>query len=367
MATDDTATRERAPASALPGDFGRLFDAVPVPIMLIDGGRVIVAANMACRDVFGPGVVGSGLALVIRHPDALATIEQAIATGKAGEREFSIAGARARSYLLGVGPVAAGTELAGVAVLSFHDTTATRQAEQMRADFVANVSHELRTPLSSLVGFIETLRGPAAGDGEARERFLAIMAKEADRMSRLVGDLLSLSRIELDEHVAPRDTVDLAAVLEGVVSALEGRARERGIALTTRIPHPLPRVTGDQDQLTQVFQNIVDNAIKYGREKTPVTISVTPARRPPETGATGLSVAVVDHGDGIPRQHMPRLTERFYRVDNARSRALGGTGLGLAIVKHIVSRHRGTLAIDSEEGAGTTVTVNLPVAAADGE
>jgi two-component system phosphate regulon sensor histidine kinase PhoR len=252
-----------------------------------------------------------------------------------------------------------------VAILALADVTANRRGEQMRADFIANVSHELRTPLASLIGFIETLRGPARDDPAAHARFLAIMHDQAARMSRLVSDLLSLSRIELDEHRPPTGHVDLARVLAAVSDALRPQAAERGIKIVLDLAADLPAVPGDEDQLAQVFQNLVVNAIQYAGANTEVTMRAHLASPAPnQVGGPGgaIAVAVIDRGEGIERRHLPRLTERFYRVDAARSRAVGGTGLGLAIVKHVMSRHRGALAIESEPGKGSTFTVYLPVA-----
>ncbi|MBF0394790.1 MAG: PAS domain-containing sensor histidine kinase, partial [Alphaproteobacteria bacterium] len=237
--------------------------------------------------------------------------------------------------------------------------------ERMRADFVANASHELRTPLASLLGFVETLRGPARDDAEARERFLAIMHEQGTRMARLIEDLLSLSRIEMNEHSQPRGEVDLDRVLALVVETLEMKARARGMRIALDVPDDLPPVTGDADELAQVFQNLIDNAVKYGAEGSVVEVTVGHAATAPPAlirrlPAGIVSVTVRDHGDGIAREHIPRLTERFFRIDTARSRKMGGTGLGLAIVKHIVSRHRGVLAVDSEPGQGSVFTVHLP-------
>jgi two-component system phosphate regulon sensor histidine kinase PhoR len=228
----------------------------------------------------------------------------------------------------------------------------------MRADFVANASHELRTPLSALSGFIETLESGAGEDTQTRKRFLGIMGEQAGRMSRLVNDLLSLSRIEMHEHAAPTEQVDVEGIVRSVADALQFRARDRKISINVEIGPNLPRVTGDAEELTQVVQNLTDNAIKYGRPDTDVTIGVRAA--PGE----GVAIAVSDKGEGIPREHLPRLTERFYRVDAARSREMGGTGLGLAIVKHVVNRHRGRLAVDSTIGQGSVFTVTLPGAKA---
>jgi two-component system phosphate regulon sensor histidine kinase PhoR len=248
----------------------------------------------------------------------------------------------------------------GRAVVVLSDRTRERAVERMRADFVANVSHELRTPLTSLIGFIDTLRGPAADDPPAQQRFLGIMAEQAGRMNRLIDDLLSLSRIELIEHQPPSGTVGLNELVARLVAGFEPRLKERSVTLDLRLPSNVPAVIGDADQLTQLLQNLLDNAVKYGREGGTVRLDVAAA----PSGRPGVTVTVADQGAGIPREHLPRLTERFYRVDTSRSRAAGGTGLGLAIVKHIVNRHRGQLSIESEEGIGTTVSVWLPQAVA---
>jgi two-component system phosphate regulon sensor histidine kinase PhoR len=234
----------------------------------------------------------------------------------------------------------------------------------MRADFVANASHELRTPLASLTGFIDTLRGHAKDDPEAQERFLGIMAEQATRMRRLIDDLLSLTRIELNEHVRPAGSVNVSDVVEEVANALSPMAAAANIQLDLVEPSSLPNVAGDREELFQVFQNLVDNAIKYGRPQTAITVELGTRRAGPgEPGPSpAVYIAVSDRGEGIAREHLPRLTERFYRVDVRRSRAIGGTGLGLAIVKHIVNRHRGRLAIESKVGEGSTFTVYLPLA-----
>ena len=237
----------------------------------------------------------------------------------------------------------------------------------MRADFIANAGHELKTPLAALIGFIETLLGPARDDDAARERFMTIMHEQARRMARLVDDLLSLSRIELNEHVAPTDRVALAPVIEEVARGLELRAAERGIRIVHRLPPDLPEVQGERDELVQVFQNLLDNAIKYARPHSEITITGSLGPDSASGTASGTAsaqvrVAVADQGEGIAGEHLPRLTERFYRIDTARSRELGGTGLGLAIVKHLVNRHRGRIEIASRLGQGSTFTVCLRAA-----
>jgi two-component system phosphate regulon sensor histidine kinase PhoR len=295
------------------------------------------------------------LAASLRNPAVLAAADAVLRGEAARVVEFSLT-VPVERWLSARFARIHGPSLDGaVAVLTLHDITALKRAEQMRADFIANAGHELKTPLASLTGFVETLRGPARDDAVARERFLGIMQEQSERMGRLVDDLLSLSRIELNEHVAPTDRIALAPVIEHVADTLELRAADRRMQLALAIPDDLPAVLGDPDELTQVFQNLLDNAIKYGRPATDISVAAS--------GERGfVRVAVADRGDGIPAEHLPRLTERFYRVDTARSRELGGTGLGLAVVKHILNRHRGRLEIDSVLGQGSTFTVWLRAA-----
>jgi two-component system phosphate regulon sensor histidine kinase PhoR len=249
-------------------------------------------------------------------------------------------------------------------LLVLHDLTAAKRAEQMRVDFVANASHELKTPLASLSGFIETLRGPARDDAAARENFLSIMEEQATRMKRLINDLLSLSRIELNEHVVPNDKVDLAGVVNDVVDGIAPIAAQNGVAINIACPEDLPFVIGARHELFQVFQNLIDNAVKYGRAGGKVDVTLSVEREPQDDGTTRTFIRtdVRDYGPGIPREHVPRLTERFYRVDPDKSRREGGTGLGLAIVKHIVNRHQGEFEIESRVGEGATFSVKIPVA-----
>ena len=353
-----------------------ILEALHDPLVLVDSERQALRANAAARALFGEKVGGRDLAASLRNPTVLEAVDAVLGGSPSRIVEFSLPVPVERMFEVRVTPFqrrAPGS--ARMAILTLHDITTIRRSEQMRADFIANASHELRTPLSSLLGFIETLRGPARDDLEAHERFLGIMHDQASRMSRLVNDLLSLSRIELDEHMPPAGRVDVPACVQGVIDSLELKAASRRITLRLEAPDDLPAAVGDGDQLTQVFINLISNAVKYTREDTEVTVTVALSdgaaglgtalplhgrRAPP--GPT-LAVAVADRGEGIARTHLPRLTERFYRVDAARSRAMGGTGLGLAIVKHIVNRHRGRLTIDSEVGVGSTFTVYLPVAA----
>jgi two-component system phosphate regulon sensor histidine kinase PhoR len=263
-------------------------------------------------------------------------------------------------------------------VVVLRDETDARRTERMRADFLANASHELRTPLASLAGFIETLRTHARDDAEARERFLEIMAEQANRMARLVDDLLSLSRIELNEHIPPAGKVDLARTVEDVSDALRPVTAARDVRILTEVAVGPTTVIGDRDQLVQVIQNLVDNAVKYTGRGGQVRVQLaavanSEAARAPSRSGIGLSLLspdvsdaqayvvlrVTDQGPGIARQHLPRLSERFYRVEGQRT---GGTGLGLAIVKHVVNRHRGGLIVESAEGEGATFSVYLPMA-----
>jgi two-component system phosphate regulon sensor histidine kinase PhoR len=243
-------------------------------------------------------------------------------------------------------------------VLFFRDLTSARRLEAMRTDFVANASHELRTPLASLLGFVETLQGPARNDTVARERFLDIMRQQAQRMTRLIDDLLSLSRIEMRLHVHPTTSVDLVAIARHMVETLAPLAKDRGLEILADLPARPVLVLGDRDELLRLLENLITNAVKYGEGGGKVEISLASMKT--TEGHPQAVLSVRDFGPGIAPEHLPRLTERFYRVDVEQSRQKGGTGLGLAIVKHIVNRHRGSLDIDSEPGAGARFVVTLP-------
>ncbi|MBM3565311.1 MAG: PAS domain-containing protein [Alphaproteobacteria bacterium] len=337
-----------------------LLDGLPDPVLLVDSRRTLVAVNRAARALFIGPMVGNDLAVALRHPAALAAVDAVLGGADVREAEIGLPAPGSPSYQLIVAAVG-GDDRPG-AVVTLRDLTAIRNTERMRADFIANVSHELRSPLAALLGFIETLKGPARDDVAAREKFLDIMHVEASRMARLIDDLLSLSRVELEEHVPPRETVDLGVVIEGTFELLAMRAAERNVTLRLEGAESAPKVLGDSDQLFQVFRNLVENAIRYGRADSTVTVTLQAVARIPERSGPGVAATVIDQGEGIPPDALPRLTERFYRVDKARSKTLGSTGLGLAIVKHIVGRHRGRLTIDSRIGHGSRFTVFLPVA-----
>ncbi len=341
-----------------------LLAALPDPLLIVDADRRLVIGNAAAREAFGATHAGRDIALSVRHPVVLNAVDAVLGKDESPAVTIELAAPVRRSFSLTIKRLAS-DDSRPLLLLLFRDITVTARAEEIRADLVANVSHELRSPLSSLLGFVETLKGPARDDEAARERFLDIMEAEAARMASLIDDLLSLSRVEINEHIQPDEPVDLQPILRSTIDTLAGAASRKDVTFRIDAPDGLQPVAGDVDQLRQVFQNLIDNAVKYGREGTEVAISVRAEPRMRETGVPGIAVAVRDHGDGIAPEHLPRLTERFYRVDKGRSRRLGGTGLGLAIVKHIVSRHRGYLTVDSERGGGTTFTVVLPEMAKD--
>ena len=347
-----------------------IIDSLPDALLAVDRDGLVVESNQSARDLLGTGLRDRHIGLSLRQPDALAAIDKGLASDTLVELEITLLAPGERFFAMLVLPINSltdrethptlGADIEGGAIVVLHDVTAQKKAEQLRADFVSNASHELRTPLASLVGFIETLQTSANDDAEARGKFLDIMARESGRMSRLVDDLLSLSRIEMDEHVRPRGVVDLRQVIVSVVEALEFRAADRHISLEMDLPDGMAPVQGDHDQLIQVIQNLTDNAIKYGDQDSVVMIRAYDVPRVPETGGPGLAVEIINKGEVIPPEHLPRLTDRFYRVDPARSRVLGSTGLGLAIVKHIVSRHRGELSFESNAVRGTVATVAIP-------
>ena len=356
--------RERAEAAeARLAAAEAVIAAVPDPLILLDERRRIVRANTAAAALVGGLSPPCDLATVLRNPAVLTAADAVLRGDPARIVEFTLTVPVERQLRARFARVDRLTLDGAVAVVTLHDVTELKRAEQMRADFIANASHELRTPLATLTGFIETLRGPARDDAEAHERFLAIMGGQATRMTRLVEDLLSLSRIELNEHVLPQGRVAVAPLLQQLAETLELRAGARDMRIVMTLPPDLPDVQGDRDELAQLFQNLLDNAIKYGRPGTEISVGAETSRRPAAIGERGLpalvAITVRDRGEGIAREHLPRLTERFYRVDTARSREMGGTGLGLAIVKHIVNRHRGFLEIDSAPGEGSVFAVLL--------
>lgn len=333
---------------------------VPDPVILVDRSGLVGEANAAARELLPVLREGQPLSLALRDPDVLAALEEVLAAGGGGAVAYRPRVPTERSFEVQIAALREGPAApAEGALLFFRDFTEARRIERMRVDFIANASHELRTPLASLLGFIETLQGPARDDPAARERFLEIMRGQARRMTRLIDDLLSLSRIELRAHVPPDAPVDLGEIARRMIETLAPLAAERGVAVALDTDGGPHGVLGDRDELLRVAENLIENAVKYGESGGRVEVAV--ARR--EGRVPRVELAVRDYGPGIAPEHLPRLTERFYRVDVAASRDKGGTGLGLAIVKHIVARHRGQLTIESDPGRGATFRVTLPARA----
>lgn len=330
-----------------------LVDALPLPVLVIGADQRILAANTRATALLGAGIVGRHHLIALRQPALQATITAALERGEAGQARHVEQGESADTvYRVTVAPAEGG------AVLCFEDISEAEMMGQMRREFVANVSHELRTPLTAFIGFIETLKGPARDDAPARTRFLSIMEREAARMSRLVSDLLHLSRVEAEERVRPTARIDVVALLRSSLATLRPMAEAAKVSIETEGADAPVFLPADADQLTQVFSNLIENAVKYGGSGGVVTVRLAEERLPQ---GPAIRIDVIDRGEGIDAVHLPRLTERFYRVDSHRSREQGGTGLGLAIVKHIVHRHRGRMRIDSQLGMGSTFSVILPL------
>jgi two-component system phosphate regulon sensor histidine kinase PhoR len=353
------------PAHANDGMLRLVVDAVPEPTAVLDHAGYVIHANRLAEDLFGArrrGVhVASHVAAMSRDPELLAAVDQALISGEAASIELHERVPVERRLLATVAPLAQPRPGSGgpALLVSFRDLSEQDRLARMRADFVANASHELRTPLASLRGFVETLQGAAKDDENARERFLKVMSEQAERMTRLIDDLLSLSRVEMREHLPLAERVDLNDAVGHVIQALQPIAAQAGTSIEFSALDSPAVVRGDRDEIVQVFQNLVQNAIKYG--KLGGRIDVVISREAAGGGrAARFIVAVKDDGPGIAPQHLPRLTERFYRINVAASREKGGTGLGLAIVKHILNRHRGELTISSTPGQGSTFAVALP-------
>jgi two-component system phosphate regulon sensor histidine kinase PhoR len=375
------------PQSATP--FALMVETLVDPVLLVSGAdpsdfadRKFIFANRAARDLLRLQREEGPLTTAVRAPEVLAAVEEALFMGAAVQANWHSRGAQERFWEIRIVPLPETPGAARLALLTFHDVTEIRRGESTRADFLANASHELRTPLASLAGFVETLRGHARDDVEARDRFLAIMQSQAERMRLLIDDLMSLSRIELTEHIVPSGRADLAIAVTDVIDALSPQAGERRVSFALDLPDQgRALAVGDRDQLVQVAQNLIENAIKYTAPGGVVAIAVEvaldarTAATPREPGHAHLSLLTPDHassrryvalrvrdgGGGIARNHLPRLTERFYRVEGQKARERPGTGLGLAIVKHIVNRHRGGMVVESALGAGSIFTVYIPM------
>ncbi len=346
-------------------DNDHLLDALRAPVLLVSKDSTLVRFNGAAGRVFGELRAGQHVSRILRDPGFDSAVAAGLGDGLSSVVEIVVTRDHVAShYVLDVAPLPAGMGDAALMVVC-HDVTGARMTEKMRVDFVANASHEIRSPLATLVGCIETLQGPARDDADARARFLAMMEAQGRRMANLVEDLLSLSRIEIQEHTQPTGEVAIEPLLCRLASTLHFEADRRSMTIDLDIPDSMPAVRGDEAEIEQALYNLIANAIGYGRQGTAVRLAAGVAERPPDhlwVARGRLAwISVTDQGDGIEAHHLPRLTERFYRVDKARSRERGGTGLGLAIVKHILSRHRGELHVASTPGRGSVFTVWLPV------
>ncbi len=370
------------------GDFRAALESLPDPVLIVEGGAVgnlsarrILFANAAARGLLKVEGRGEPLVAALRDPQALDAVDAAIYGEIAGETTYEPAGAQDRFWRISVTPLTAAGLGRKMAVVRFRDETDSQRIERMRADFLANASHELKTPLASLQGFIETLKGHARDDERARDRFLDIMAAQTARMSRLIADLLALSRIELSEHISPAGRADVARATTDVMDALAPLLAEHDSRVELVERPTDATVVGDRDQIIQVIQNLTENAVRYSGRGSRVGIhilgdlSLAEAQAPSRSDSARLAlltpdreggvryvlIRVVDQGEGLARENLPRLTERFYRVEGQKSGASPGTGLGLSIVKHIVNRHRGGLIVESQKGHGTTFSVYFPV------
>lgn len=361
--------------SAVKRRVGSLLDGIPVAMLAVDREARTIGANRQAEGLFGAGLLNRPFVTVVRHPAVVQAVEWVLnpehhdpppidpSLPEPPERVASMrctlaADGRNVAAEVTVSPL---PQAIGRGVLiAIVDQSIAEEAEHMRRDFVANVSHELKTPLTAMIGFIETLRGPARHDATARDRFLDIMEREASRMNRLVHELLSLTRVQSEERRRPSGDVELPSLLQGVLAALQPTAEAAGVVFETEGLGGNLRLPGDQDQLIQVFQNLIENAIKYGATGEHIRVTLSRIKYEALLRGPGWAVCIEDFGEGIEEMHLPRLTERFYRIDTHRSRTQGGTGLGLAIVKHIINRHRGRLRIESTKGKGSRFTVILP-------
>lgn len=336
-------------------------DALADPCIVLDKRSVVVHANAAAHRQFPAVSSGNPITFSLRNPELVQAIDLAMRTAAVRTVELHETVPSETWDKVVVSPLRRpGREWFAdderQVVVTFQSLTELKRVDALRSDFIANASHELRTPLASLLGFIDTLLGPAAKDTAAREKFLGIMRGQAERMSKLIDDLLSLSRIEMHQHVRPTGSIDLASLLREVREGLMTQAKAADVEIRLTLFEGQCATTGDRGQLYEVFENLLDNAIKYGAGGKYVEVSLAPSGKP----GFAHQVTVIDHGPGVEPEHVPRLTERFYRIDADASRKKKGTGLGLAIVKHIVNRHRGQMSIKSKPGEGMRVDVLLP-------
>lgn len=343
-----------------------LVDTLPDILIMTNDDKVIVRTNRAARNIFGQNLANRPLSEVIPNDKLNNALSVVIEDLRGQETEFYLAEPVARDFQAIIERFPIPSEGGISVVITLTDITEQKRIQRMRADFVANASHEIRTPLASIIGFIETLRGPAKDDPIARDEFLKVMAEQSERMAKLVNDLLSLSKIEMNAHSMPTAKADLVRIIRSEKQHFEWACKQKNVTLRLKINDTLPPTRGDEQELGQVIRNLLGNGIKYTNPDTEVVVTAKITSELPEDPffrqlTRAILFSVEDHGEGIPKEHIPRLTERFYRIDTARTRKVGGTGLGLAIVKHVLNRHHGVLTIDSEVGIGSTFSVYLPV------
>ncbi len=347
-------------------DFQAILDGVSAPVIVLNCDLKVVTANTNARILFPELAEGISVdAAMPTKPGFLSVLRAACENPNEAPKPYKTKLPSGQEFLISVNPATTGQNARPpYLVLTFQDRSPLRDAKLMRSDFVANVSHEIRSPLTAISGFVETLQGAANDDAAAREMFLDLMAKEATRMTNLVADLLSLSQVEVKERRALKSSVDLNMILRQAHESVTHLAQKRLKTLDIQVQPDLPAIQGKHDDLLRVFINLLENAINYSGAASQVTLTAKVASHKNPLAKTALCIAISDQGDGIPAAEIPRLTERFYRVDKSRSRNVGGTGLGLAIVKHILVRHRGKLTIESEQAKGSTFSVYLPVTGA---
>jgi len=343
-----------------------LVDTLPDILIMTNDKKEIVRTNRAARTIFGQNLAHKPLRDVIASDRLLGAITAVIEDLRGEKIEFHLPEPIPRDFQAIIERFPIPSEGGISIIITMTDITEQKRVQRMRADFVANASHEIRTPLASIIGFIETLRGPAKDDALARDEFLRVMGDQAERMSKLVNDLLSLSKIEMNAHSNPISKVDFLRIVRTEKQHFEWACKQKNVTLRCVFNDNLPATKGDEDELAQVVRNLLGNAIKYTSADTEILMTVKMTSNLPNDPnfrnlTRAICFSVQDHGEGIPKEHIPRLTERFYRVDTARTRKVGGTGLGLAIVKHVLNRHHGVLTIESEVGEGSTFSVYLPV------
>jgi two-component system phosphate regulon sensor histidine kinase PhoR len=338
-----------------------LLDFVKDLVLIFDSRRCLTWMNNSATDVFGKHVTGEDFVKIIRDPRAITTLNKVIEKeGNNLSGYLTIAAPVEQQFEFQVNELSPELREFGQVIILLRDVTAITEANEFRSEFIANLSHELRSPLSSLSGFIETLLGPAKDDDGVRVKFLKLMENEARRMSNLIDDLLSLSKLEAEEHIPPSDSVDINALATSVITVARQRAAVHGMEIHLTAGSDIPEIIGDIDELRRVIRNLVDNAIAYGRENSIIRVSINSVASVYPSNRPGVSLSVYNEGEGIKGEDIPRLTERFFRTDKARSRETGGTGLGLAIVKHAINRHRGDFVIQSTLGKDATFTFSIP-------